>query len=388
MELSGSTAAIIVAAGSGSRMGADRPKQFLPLCGKPVLAHSYERLSKHPSIDPVVVVIGAGQEEEARAALGPDATLVPGGATRRESVRAGLEALAGQTGIKRVLIHDAARPLLPDAVIDRLNSALDHSKGAVPALPVVDTLSRTHDGILGDGVDREMLVRIQTPQAFDFGTILQAHRNWKDRPEPTDDATMVRAMGNEVAYVEGDRLLDKITHAEDLDRTERALPAPLLMPRIGTGYDVHRLEPGEELWLCGIRIEHDHGLSGHSDADVAIHSLVDAILGALAEGDIGSHFPPSDPQWKGAPSSAFLSFAKERVAARGGRIGHVDLTIICEAPRIGPHREAMRTELAKILGIDIGRISVKATTTERLGFTGRREGIAAHSVATLLLPDL
>jgi 2-C-methyl-D-erythritol 4-phosphate cytidylyltransferase/2-C-methyl-D-erythritol 2,4-cyclodiphosphate synthase len=248
-------------------------------------------------------------------------------------------------------------------------------------MPVVDTLIEND----GSVVDRSALRRVQTPQAFDFDALLAAHRTWVSSEEPTDDAQMVRALGHEVALVEGDARLEKITLPGDHERMERLL-SDNLVSRIGMGFDVHRLEAGEELWLGGLLIPHTHGLSGHSDADVAIHALVDAILGALAEGDIGSHFPPSDPQWRGASSDKFLAFAAGRVAARGGIIDHVDLTIICEAPKIGPHRDAMRRRLAEIMGVPLDRVSVKATTTERLGLTGRGEGIAAQAVATIRLP--
>lgn len=381
-----STAAIIVAAGSGSRMSKDLPKQFMKLGDRSVLAHSYARLKKYGAIGPVAVVIGAGQEALSRSALGDGAMLVTGGATRRESVRAGLEALAALGGVERVLIHDAARPLLPAAVIDRLLDALKHGTGAIPVLPVVDTLARVEGARISDGVERSGIVQVQTPQAFAFDAVLAVHRQWNGATEPTDDASMVRAGGHDVIAVEGDTMLGKITHAQDLERAERDLG--ISIPRVGTGYDVHRLVPGKPLWLCGVQVPHDRGLSGHSDADVAIHALVDALLGALAEGDIGSHFPPSDPQWKDAPSARFLEFARERVSARGGCIAHVDLTIICEAPKIGPHREAMRASLGHILGIGLDRVSIKATTTERLGFTGREEGIAANAVATILLREV
>jgi 2-C-methyl-D-erythritol 4-phosphate cytidylyltransferase / 2-C-methyl-D-erythritol 2,4-cyclodiphosphate synthase len=383
------TAAIIVAAGTGSRFGADTPKQYMPLGGQVVLAHSYNALCSHPAIATVLVVIAAGQEDLARSSLGPDVSLVLGGDTRRASVRNGLETLTQLDNFEAVLIHDAARPFLGHAVIDRLLSALVQSAGAVPALPVVDTLARYIDGCVGDAVGREGLLRVQTPQAFHFSAILSAHRNWDGLTEPTDDASMMRHFGHAVAAVAGDVMLEKITHGEDLIRAERLINMPPpLSPRTGMGYDVHRLVAGEELWMGGILVPHDKGLSGHSDADVAIHALVDALLGALAEGDIGSHFPPSDPQWRGAPSSAFLTFARDKVKVRGGTISHVDLTLICEAPKIGPHRDRIRLRLAQLLEIDMGRVSVKATTTERLGFAGRGEGIAAHAIATILLPDL
>lgn len=389
-------AAILVAAGRGERSGLGIPKQFAPLGGRPLLAHSHAALARHPAVERLIVVVGAGQEEEARAALGPlgkAAEFVTGGATRRASVRAALEALerAGtHPAPERVLVHDAARPFLPAAVIDRLIAALDTADGAMPVLPVADTLvgkvAKAGDR-MGAAVDRDALARVQTPQAFRFATLLRAHRATPADAPATDDAGLLRAIDCPVALVEGDAMLEKLTYPADFARAE-ALLAAARQPRTGLGYDVHRLVEGKPLWLCGVEIPHSHGLSGHSDADVAIHALVDALLGALAEGDIGSHFPPSDPQWKGAASHLFLAFARDRVAARGGAILHVDVSLICEAPKIGPHREAMRARLAEILALPMDAVSVKATTTERLGFAGRREGITAQAVATITLPAL
>lgn len=385
---SSKTIALIVAAGRGERAGGGVAKQFRRIGGKSLLAHAVTAFERHDAIDGVVLVLAEGQEDEARAALDGLIPLagVIGGATRRESVRAGLEYIAAAGGAAKVLIHDAARPFLPGVVIDRLLEALERAVGAVPVLPVADTLARGSEG-LGDVVDRAGLYRVQTPQGFDFGAILRAHREWDDVMEATDDAQILRAAGLDVAMVEGDAMLEKLTYAADFAAVEPRL-AGLCETRTGMGYDVHRLAQGEDLWLCGVQVPHGKGLSGHSDADVAIHALVDAIFGALAEGDIGSHFPPSDPQWRGAASARFLEFARDRVAARGGRIVHVDLTLICEAPKIGPHRDSMRARLAEILGIDAGRVSVKATTTERLGFAGRGEGIAAQAIATLSLPGI
>lgn len=385
------TAAILVAAGRGERSGLGIPKQFAPLGGRPLLAHSHDALARHPAVERLVVVVGAGQEEQARAALGPageGTTFVTGGATRRASVRAALDALDQADDLpapERLLVHDAARPFLPAAVIDRLIAALDDAEGAIPVLPVVDTLVGNTGGIMGAAVDRDALARVQTPQAFRFATLLRAHRACPPDAPATDDAGLLRALDAPVALVEGDAMLEKLTYPADFARAE-ALLAATRQPRTGLGYDVHRLVEGKPLWLCGVEIPHSHGLSGHSDADVAIHALVDALLGALAEGDIGSHFPPSDPQWKGAASHLFLAFARDRVAARGGAILHVDVSLICEAPKIGPHREAMRARIAEILAIPLEAVSVKATTTERLGFAGRREGIAAQAVATITLP--
>lgn len=386
----GNTAAIIVAAGNGSRMGGGIPKQYQILGGKAVLAHSFDAMMAHPDIAIVVVVIGLGQREQAQAALAHSSRpliLVEGGATRQLSVRAGLEYLAEIGGVEHVLVHDAARPMLPARVIDDLLAALAAFEGAIPALPVTDTLVR-HDGMMGDNVVRDHLYRVQTPQAFVFDALLAAHRQWPGDADATDDAQMVRNTGHQVTIVAGDEMLNKLTYGDDFALAERSLGNRAMSSRVGMGYDVHRLVAGKDLWLCGIKIPHSLGLSGHSDADVALHALVDAILGALGEGDIGSHFPPSDPQWAGASSDRFLTFARDRVAARQGRIINVDVTIICEAPKIAPHRDAMRASIADLLQITPERVSVKATTTEGLGMTGRREGIAAHAIATVQLPDL
>ena len=375
-------AAIIVAAGSGSRSGSEIPKQFTMFAGLPMIAHSYRALQDHPAIGRIVVVIGDDQTGMLAAAI-PDATGVSGGATRRLSVRAGLEALAADEP-DAVLIHDAARPFLPAAVIDRLVAALGMSDGALPALPVADTLARG-DTALGATVDRAGLWRVQTPQAFRFDTILAAHREWAF-DEPTDDAQMVRRLGGTVAMVEGDNMLEKITYPADFLTAETRISPGLLISRSASGFDVHRLEVGEELWLGGVLIPHDKGLSGHSDADVALHAITDALLGTIAAGDIGTHFPPSDPQWKGADSAQFLQHAANLVRAEGGVIDFIDLTLMCEAPKIGPHREAMRARIATLLDLTPRQVSVKATTTERLGFTGRGEGIAAQAVATIRIP--
>lgn len=377
----GGTAALIVAAGQGVRSGGTVPKQFALLAGKPMIAHSYAALAAHPGIGRIVVAIGAGQEPALLAALGA-VDHVTGGATRRLSVRAGLEALAGDTP-ERVLIHDAARPFLSATVIDRLIAALDTQDGAVPALPVADTLARG-DATLGDIVSRDGLQRIQTPQAFRFGAVLAAHRGWLG-DEPTDDAQMVRKAGAKVALVAGDTMLEKVTYPADF-ATAEARHAAGMRVRSATGFDVHRLVAGEELWLGGVLIPHDKGLAGHSDADVALHAITDALLGTIAEGDIGTHFPPSDPQWRGADSARFLEHAASLVAARGGIIDFIDLTLICEAPKVGPHRAAMRDRIAALLRLSSGQISVKATTTERLGFAGRGEGIAAQAIATIRIP--
>lgn len=376
-------AAIIVAAGLGTRAGGTVPKQFAIVAGLPMVAHSFRALVAHPAVDDVLVVIAPGQEGLARAALG-DTQLVLGGATRRESVRNGLLALAADPP-GRVLIHDAARPFVSPAIVDALLADLDRNDGAVPTLSVADTLARQEQDVLGDTVDRNAMVRVQTPQAFVYDVVMDAHRSWPEGQAATDDAQMVRAAGHAVAMVAGDPMLDKVTRPEDFASAEARAAWEW---RNATGFDVHRLEVGEELWLGGVLIPHDRGLSGHSDADVALHALTDALLGTIAAGDIGTHFPPSDPQWKGAASHQFLTHAVALIASRGGRIAFVDLTLICEEPKIGPHRAAMQARIAALLGLAPDRVSIKATTTERLGFTGRGEGIACQATATVRLPGM
>lgn len=376
-SLHSAIAAVIVAAGQGLRAGQPLPKQFAPWRGKPVVRHSAEAFAA-AGVAPIVVAIPEGAEDIASAALAgiEGIRLITGGATRQQSVRKALEALE-PAGPDLVLIHDAARPVLPRPVIERLLSALDGTPGAIPVLPVVDSLAAADGALMGTPARREELRRVQTPQAFRYADILSAHRSWSGAVEAGDDAQVARAVGLPVALVEGDEALHKLTFASDF----AAPPAPI---RVGTGFDVHQFAAGEELWLCGVQIPHTMGLSGHSDADVAIHALVDAILGAIGNGDIGSHFPPSDPQWKGARSDQFLLHAVRLAVQAGYRIANIDLTIICEAPKIGPHREAMRARLAELLGTGVEAVSVKATTTEKLGFTGRGEGIAAQAVATLI----
>ncbi len=341
-----------------------------------MLRHSAEALMA-AGVAPIVVAIPEGADELATASLAGLNGLrcVTGGSTRQDSVRLALEVLAAESPAL-VLIHDAARPDLPGDVIERLVVALAEAPGAIPVLPVVDSLAVAKGDAMGEPANREALRRVQTPQAFRFAEILAAHRAWSIEAAAGDDAQVAFAAGLEVRLVEGDERLHKLTYSSDFT----ALP----QVRVGTGFDVHRLAPGEELWLCGVRIEHSHGLAGHSDADVAIHALVDAILGAIAEGDIGTHFPPSDPLWRGASSDRFLTHALSLAAKAGYAIGNVDVTLICEAPKIGPHRAAMRARLAELLGTDLSAVSVKATTTERLGFAGRGEGIAAQAAATLL----
>ena len=382
----GKTVALVVAAGSGSRASGEVPKQYRRIGGRAVLAHALDHL-RHPAIDTVQVVIGAGQESLYADAIAdrPLPDPVTGGSTRQQSVRNGLERLAGDGNCANVLIHDAARPFVPAAVVDRLIAALDEVPGAVPVLPVSDSLALLDDE-LGDPVSRNGLVRVQTPQAFQFDAILTAHRRWKGSHDAGDDAQVARAAGCKVVGVSGDRALEKLTYPADFQQAEQRLGS-LMTPRTGLGFDVHAFTSGDHLWLGGVRVAHDRALAGHSDADVALHALTDAILGALGEGDIGVHFPPGDPQWRGVDSAQFLTHAVALAEGRGARISHVDVTLICEAPRIGPYRDAIRERIAGLLRLRIERISVKATTTERLGFTGRGEGIAAQAIATLLVPE-
>lgn len=376
-------AALVLAAGRGVRAGGEVSKQYQLLAGEPLLRHALRRLSSHPAVGPVRAVIGAGDEAaHALAAeglgLGPP---ILGGATRQASARAGLEALAADPP-EIVLIHDAARPLVSPALIERLLAGLLDADGAVPALAVADTLKRAEGGRAQATLARENLFRIQTPQAFHFSRILAAHRD--ARTEATDDAALIEREGGTIALVEGDPMLEKVTAPGDLERLGRLYVAT--ETRVGTGFDVHRFAPARKLLLCGVEIPHQQGLAGHSDADVGIHALCDAIYGALAEGDIGAHFPPTEAAWRDADSAAFLRHAAGRIAARGGRLVNADVTLICEAPRIRPHVAAMRSRLAALLGVDPARVGVKATTTERLGFAGRGEGIAAQAVASIALP--
>nr|WP_298927916.1 bifunctional 2-C-methyl-D-erythritol 4-phosphate cytidylyltransferase/2-C-methyl-D-erythritol 2,4-cyclodiphosphate synthase [uncultured Erythrobacter sp.] len=371
--------AIIVAAGRGLRVGGDTPKQFRQWRGKPVLRHSVEALAR-AGCSEIVIVAPAGMHEEALAAAGEHLSIsaVDGGATRQDSVHAGLRALAPSRPAQ-VLIHDAARPDLPQNVISALLKALDKHVGAIPALPVVDSLAVCGTGdVMSGKADRETLRRVQTPQAFRFGDIMAAHDAWNGATDAGDDAQVLSASGGSVALVQGDERLKKITFAEDFGDTMTTAQF-----RVGQGYDVHRLQAGEELWLCGVKLDHDKGLAGHSDADVALHAITDAVLGAVGQGDIGTHFPPSDPKWAGARSAQFLKHAVKLASVAGYAIGNIDLTIICEAPKIGPHRPAMRSEVARITGLAEDAVSIKATTTERLGFTGREEGIAAQAIVGL-----
>jgi len=370
--------ALIVAAGKGERLGGGLPKQYRLLGGKPVLRWAVESLIRHPAVQSTRVVIGQGQQELAAAALqGLDVGgFIEGGAERADSVRAGLAATRGDA----VLVHDAARPFCPPAVVDRLIASLEFYDGAAPVLPVGDTLARIAE-TLEDPVDRKDLVRIQTPQAFRLNSLRQAYERWTGG-SPTDETTVLRSAGMKVAAVEGDISLEKLTLPADFERAEQWL-AGRLSPRTGMGFDVHAFAGDGPIMLGGLEITHDRGLAGHSDADVVLHAITDALLGAGGLGDIGEHFPPSDPRWKGAVSSVFLAHALELLRERGAIIDHLDCTVIAEAPKIGPHRTAMRARIAEIAGLSIEQVSIKATTTEGLGFTGRREGIAAQAVASI-----
>jgi 2-C-methyl-D-erythritol 4-phosphate cytidylyltransferase/2-C-methyl-D-erythritol 2,4-cyclodiphosphate synthase len=373
-------AVLIVAAGKGARAGTDLPKQYERLGGRPILRRTAEAFQGFP----VQVVIGSGQQDLAAVALaGLDIPVpVTGGATRQESVRLGLEALA-KDAPDFVLIHDAARPLISPKVIGAVVTALESgADGALPMLAASDTLRRC--GVDGGWtlVARDGLYRAQTPQGFVYAKILKAHRDYA-REDVTDDMALAELAGLKVQVVEGEEKNIKVTRKEDFALAEALLGAGDV--RTASGYDVHRFKDGDHIWLCGIKVPHSHGLEGHSDADVGLHAITDALLGCIGAGDIGQHFPPSEERWRGAPSWKFLDHAATLVAAKGGAINHVDVTIICERPKVGPHRDAMRARIAEILKIEESRVSVKATTTEGLGFTGRGEGIAAQATATVRL---
>ena len=380
--------ALIVAAGSGERFGGELPKQYLHLAGQPLLRRAIEAFRRHPAVSGVQVVYQPAHRDLYDAAVAGLALPepVPGGATRQDSGRLGLERLAESPtgGPDLVLIHDAARPLVDAATITRVVEALRHSPAAIAAVPVIDTLKKGVDGVTAGTVDRAGLWRAQTPQGFRFSTILEAHRRLAGAGL-TDDAAVAEAAGLPVALVLGSPDNLKVTTPVDLERAHRLLGSGLPDVRTGMGFDVHRFAPGDAVMLCGVRVPHSHRLEGHSDADVALHALTDALLGAIAAGDIGSHFPPSDPQWRGVDSTVFLRHAADLVRERGGVITSLDVTIICERPKVGPHRAAMTARLAEVLAVEIGRISVKATTTEKLGFTGREEGIAAQAIATVVM---
>lgn len=379
--------ALVVAAGRGSRFGGELPKQWMELDGRPLLRHALGAFAAHPDIAEVRAVIhpdDSARYENAAAGLRLNPP-IHGGATRQESVRLGLEALSDNPP-DYVLIHDGARPFVDPGLVHRVVKALKTHKGAIPALPVHDTLKRGKDGVIIGTEPRDGLFRAQTPQGFHYAEILEAHRKSAGR-ELTDDAAVLEAHGSAVLLVDGAEDNVKITTRQDLARAAARFEGQGEV-RVASGYDVHRFDEGTFVTLCNIQVPHSHGLEGHSDADAALHALTDALLGCIAAGDIGRHFPPTDPRWKGADSAIFLSYVAELVAAAGGRIQHVDITIICERPKVGPYRAAMVERVAEILGIAQSRVSVKATTTEGLGFTGRQEGIAAEAVATVVLPSV
>ncbi|MDO8380952.1 bifunctional 2-C-methyl-D-erythritol 4-phosphate cytidylyltransferase/2-C-methyl-D-erythritol 2,4-cyclodiphosphate synthase [Phenylobacterium sp.] len=376
--------AVIVAAGASTRAGPGAPKPWRSLGGRPILRWSAEALARAGAREIIVVTAGERLQDATETLAGLAGwKAVAGGATRAESVQAGLAALTAADD-EPVLIHDAARPFVTTAHVERLLAALAEADGAVPALPVADTLKRVA-GVITETVSRDGLWRAQTPQAFGYRTLRNAYAAWPAGAEPTDDAAVVERAGGKVALVAGDPLLMKLTYPEDFAMAE-TLAGGRRITRTGFGVDAHRWGPGKAVWLCGVKIDHDQTLIGHSDADAGLHALTDAILGAIGEGDIGEHFPPSDPQWKGASSDRFLVHAAGLVAAKGGTIVNVDVTLICERPKIRPHRDAMRARIAELLDLPLDRVSVKATTTEGMGFTGRGEGLMAQAIATVETP--
>ncbi|MEA3068287.1 MAG: 2-C-methyl-D-erythritol 4-phosphate cytidylyltransferase [Sphingomonadales bacterium] len=388
--MNGVVAAVVVAAGRGFRAGGEGPKQYREIGGEPVIRSSLKGLAGHPGIAMVQPVIHPDDTALFRAAAAGLDVLEPvfGGATRQASVRAGLEQLRPRRP-DLVLVHDAARPFVSGALISRGIAAASACGAAIPALAIADTVKTVDpSGAVTGTIERAQLRLVQTPQAFAFATLLEAHQRARaaGREDFTDDAALAEWAGIKVSTFEGEAANVKLTTADDFVRAGLAELAALTDVRTGFGYDVHAFGAGDHVTLGGVRIAHMQGLSGHSDADVVLHALVDAILGALADGDIGVHFPPSDPQWRGASSDRFLAFAVERVRARKGRIAHLDVNVVCEAPRIGPHRDAIRMRIAEIAGIDLTRVAVKATTSEKLGFIGRNEGMAAFATATVRLP--
>jgi len=389
-DIIGKNIALIVAAGSGQRSGQSLPKQYAEIDGKPMLTHSVQSFATHNKIDAIYIVIGEDQEAMAVKALS-DMKIegyIIGGKTRQISVFNGLKKLSGIDNINNILIHDAARPYLPHDVIDRLLQALQKEKAAIAVLPVSDTIAHIDNELMQAPANRDAMARVQTPQAFHFQHILQAHEKAKAAQDQnySDDSQIMHAMGYNVAIVQGDTALHKYTYSEDFMSTTPSLNSNTdehiqNIPhfRIGSGFDVHRFGKGEELWLGGVKIEHHSGLIGHSDADIVLHTLTDALLGALAMGDIGDHFPPSDPQWKSASSDIFMKHACALAEDKGYKIANTDITIMCEAPKIGPHRDVIRQSIASILSVSLDQISLKATTTEKLGFTGRGEGMAVQA---------
>ncbi len=384
-------AAVIVAAGAGRRAGGDLPKQWRLLAGRPVVLWSVDALAAAGAAEVIVVTSGEDMAYAKRLMGGrPQVNVVAGGAERKDSVCAGLAAVSD--GVEAVLIHDAARPFVTSAHVQHLLAALVGAEGALPALAVSDTLKRAGPDLMVEGTaERERLWRAQTPQAFRRTALDAAYAAWPDGEVPTDDAAVVERAAGRVRLIPGDPLLMKLTYPEDFPMAEALASAgvagPARITRVGQGVDAHRFGEGDGCWLCGVLVPHDHGLIGHSDADAGLHALTDAILGAIGEGDIGDHFPPTDPQWKGAASDKFLLHAMDLVRARGGRVLNADVTLICERPKVKPHRAAMRQRLAELLDLPLDRISVKATTMEEMGFTGRREGLAAQAVCTVETPE-
>ncbi len=379
-------AAIIVAAGRGERAGGPLPKQYAQIGGKPALRWSIEAFAAHPAFGAIVLVIDPAHEAHfSKAAAGLDCLIVPGGAVRSDSVRAGLDALRAHAP-QTVFIHDAARPGLGPAMLDALLHALESHDGAAPAMRVADALKRADGGLAKEDVSRIGLVRVQTPQAFRYAAICRAFQALIPDAQVDDDVAVARAAGYAIALVPGEAGLSKITFPEDFALVERLIGPAAWIPLVGQGIDAHRFTDGDFVTLCGVRIPHTHALLGHSDADAGWHALTDAILGAIGAGDIGDHFPPTDPKWAGADSEQFLRHALQLMEAAGGRLAHCDITIVCERPRVKPHREAMRARTAAVTGLALARVNVKATTTEEMGFTGRREGILATAMATILVP--
>lgn len=387
-------AALIVAAGRGTRAGGDLPKQYRRLAGRPVISYALDALLACGRIGHVIVVIDPADAELYRSAMPSTPRLlapVAGGATRQASVLAGLEGL-GARAPDIVLVQDAARPFVSQTLIDEaVDAVMAGAVAAIPGVPLVDTVKCVDAAAQVTGTpDRAALRAVQTPQAFSYAALIEAHRRAvaESAPAMTDDAAVMEWAGHHVTVFPGDPANVKLTHPEDFDAAERRLRGHQAMNdvRTGQGYDVHAFGDGDHVWLGGVRIDHDRGVIAHSDGDVVLHAATDALLGALGDGDIGTHFPPSDPQWKGASSDRFLAHAAALLAAHGGVLSNLDVTVVCEAPRIGPHRDAMRQRIATILGIEPGRIGIKATTSEKMGFTGRREGLAALAVATIRLP--
>jgi 2-C-methyl-D-erythritol 4-phosphate cytidylyltransferase/2-C-methyl-D-erythritol 2,4-cyclodiphosphate synthase len=384
----GGIAALVVAAGRGNRARCDLPKQYAALGERTVLRRTLEALGSHTGIDRILVVIREADTHIYEGAVKGLANLLPpviGGATRQQSVRNGLEAFTADPP-RLVLVHDAARPFVSRVLIERVIAACDEEHGAIPVLPITDTVKRVENGEIAATVPRECLAAAHTPQAFPFPALLEAHRRAaaEGREDLTDDAAVAALVGLPVRTVESERSNVKLTVPNDFIAAERSFSAR--ESRTGQGFDVHAFGPGGSVWLCGVEIAHERGLLGHSDADVGLHALTDALLGTIGDGDIGQHFPPSDPQWKGAPSHVFLADAVRRVRERGGRVVNLDVTLVCESPKIGPHRDRMRARLAEIVGLSMDRVGIKATTSEGLGFTGRGEGIVALATATVSLP--